>query len=55
MPMDRVDVVMADEGTVDPAWLDVLRSHSAEIIPLAAPEDFKQIVGQRLPQPAPRA
>ncbi len=52
MPMDRVDVVMVDDGKVDSAWLDVLRRHSAEFIPLAAPEDLKQIVGQRLPQPA---
>lgn len=55
MPMDRVDVVMADDRQVDPVWLDVLRRHSGEFIPLAAPEELKQIAGQHLPQPSLRA
>ncbi len=54
MPMDRVDVTMADDGKVDPVWLDVLRRHSGESIPLATPEELKQIVGLRLPQPSLR-
>lgn len=50
MPLDRVDVVVANEKQLDERWLEVLRRNSAEFIPVNAPEQLQQTIGQHLPK-----